>query len=103
MLYYNYCIIIVLLGLVYTLYRTLLSPSYECPHGRINAISVPRRLVPNGDTFSLCTASPSRVFYCVPKYGTVPYGASTVPYSKVLYLYCSVVVKKKNHWAFLYS
>ncbi len=63
------------------IYRTFLSPSYECPLGRRSAVSVPRRLVPNGDTISLYTTSPLESFYRVPKYGTVPYGASTVPYS----------------------
>jgi len=60
------------------LYRTFLSPSYECPHGRRNGVSVPRRLVSDGDTFSLFTVSPpngekvhSVLYHTVP-YGTVP-------------------------------
>ena len=71
---------------------TFLSPSFESPLGRRNVVSVPRRLVPNGDTVSVYSTSPLESFYCVPKYGTVPYDASTVPYSTVLY--CSIVVEK---------
>jgi len=60
-----------------------LSPSYECPHGLRNVVSVPRSLVPNGDTFSLSTASPWGVFIMSPC--TVPYRTVQVRYRKVQY------------------
>ena len=87
---------------------TFLSPSFESPLGRRNVVSVPRRLVPNGDTISLYTTSPLENFYRVPKYGTgtVPYRTVQVRYSKVHYgtvMFCSCCRRKKKKLIILKS